>query len=305
MCYPKPGPRCSSHAKKTLARADKRLQEEEQKSPRDPKKYQEARRAYRDAVTDYKSTPDYIEKCKNKGDWREAAEQETAREAQIDAYKKLQAAPHYERFDTAENLSMESKDENGRVHSFHDQPSIAVNMSDGRSLYMWHKHGTQYRADGPAMILKKKDGSEVRTYFNNKGDEVSPYENPKHQLYENLARTQEQLKANGETPLTPATLKEMSYRYEVEDKGFGQANGDVQSTIDRAYDDYIAEQKYEPEDADMAADAFINDRGAVLNGDRDDELASWTADESFYSVHERESFYSDYERSRETAGFYE
>lgn len=55
-------------------------------------------------------------------------------------------------------------DEEGRFHSFDDQPSYSAAMPGNGYLLVWHQHGKTCRANGPA-IVKFFENSTEESYY--------------------------------------------------------------------------------------------------------------------------------------------
>lgn len=80
MCYPKPGPRCSSHAKKALIKATRTYRENPS---------EDTKKARNEAIAEFTMTPEGIKQLRQRGMSEAANANERKREAKIALYKSL------------------------------------------------------------------------------------------------------------------------------------------------------------------------------------------------------------------------
>lgn len=57
-------------------------------------------------------------------------------------------------------------DENGKFHSYNDEPSYRSKMNRGNYSLCWHQHGKLHRVDGPAILYVYPDKKTPSYYLN-------------------------------------------------------------------------------------------------------------------------------------------
>lgn len=180
MCYPKPGPRCSNHAKQSLDSAKKALMKAKKEGNKNME--QVAIIDLKNAMNDYDSTPagqaDLVNKIEETKSLIEIGDSgginRSAMESRLDSYEKRKATGELKREIAMEqykamNHPNGNVDYNGKVlykddRGFpHREDGPAYIGPDGAKE--WFKHGEFHREDGPAII--DKDGGE-HYYVNGK-----------------------------------------------------------------------------------------------------------------------------------------